>query len=200
MNNLRIFILLAVTTALIAGCGLFGGKDDEELPPAKLLKFKQTLKLKKVWSAKLGSGSELLRLALSPAGDGTRIYAASQDGVVSAFDPVNGKRLWRSQLKISLSAGPGVGRKLVVVAGRDGDVIALNAADGSELWRADVIGESLARPLVIDSGVVIYTIDGRLRVLSLFDGSESWTMEQDSPLLTLRGSSSPIARRLSARI
>ena len=72
------------------------------------------------------------------------------------------------------------------------DVIALNAADGSELWRASVVGESLARPLVIDGGVVIYTIDGRLRVLSVFDGTERWSIEQDLPLLTLRGSSSPI--------
>lgn len=192
MNSAKTFIVLAVTAALISGCGLFGGKDDEELPPSKLLKFKQTLKLKKVWSAKLGDGSELLRLALSPAGDGTRVYAASQDGVVSAYDPANGKRLWRTRLKVSLSAGPGVDGKLVVVAGRDGDVIALDAADGSEVWRAEVIGESLARPLVIDRGVVIYTIDGRLRLLSPFDGSERWTMEQEPPLLTLRGSSSPI--------
>ena len=53
-------------------------------------------------------------------------------------------------------------------------------------------GESLATPLVTESGVVIYTIDGRLRMLSLFDGSERWSMEQDQPVLTLRGSSSPI--------
>lgn len=193
MSSVRNIIVLAIATSLISGCGLFGGKDDEELPPSPLLKFKQTLNLKKVWSAKVGGGSELLRLALSPAGDGTRIYTASQDGVVSAYDPDKGKRLWSNKLKVSLSAGPGVGHNLVVVAGRDGDVIALNAVDGSELWRVTVIGESLARPLVVDSGVVIYTIDGHLRILSLFDGSERWTMEQEAPLLTLRGSSSPIA-------
>lgn len=192
MSRSRNFIALVVAATLISACGLFGGKDDEVLLPSPLLKFKQTLDIKKVWSARLGSGSELLRLALSPVGDGTRIYAASQDGVVSAFDPDSGKRLWRSALKVDLSAGPGVGGKLVVVAGRDGDVIALNVADGTELWRTQVIGESLARPLVTDDGVVIYTIDGRLRMFSIFDGSEGWSVEQDAPLLTLRGSSSPI--------
>jgi len=192
VNKVRSLLLLVLSTLLFAGCGIFGDKDEEELPPAELLKFKQTLKLKKVWSAKLGGGSELLRLALSPTGDGARIYAASQDGVVTAFDPANGKRLWQVKLEIELSAGPGTGENQVVVAGSNGDIVALNAADGSELWRVDASGESLARPLVTGSGVVIYTIDGRLQLLSLFDGSERWSMEQDSPVLTLRGSSSPI--------
>jgi len=182
---------LGLCAILLAGCSLFGDKD-EELPPTDLLKFKQTLDLKKVWSAKVGGGSELLRLALAPAGDGSRVYTASQDGVISAFDPDSGKRLWRNELKISLSAGPGVGENIVIVTGENGEIIALGAADGSELWRTDVLGESLAKPLVTDEGIVIYTIDGRLRVLSLFDGAERWSMEQHLPALTLRGLSSPI--------
>ncbi len=57
----------------IAGCSLFGGDDDEELQPTELLKFKQTLEVKHLWSTKLGDGTEFLRIALSPAGDGNRI-------------------------------------------------------------------------------------------------------------------------------
>ena len=191
MNSIRYLIPVGLTVILLAGCSIFGDKD-EELPPAELQKFKQTLDLKKVWSAKVGGGSELLRLALAPAGDGSRVYTASYDGVISAFNPDNGKRLWRNELKISLSAGPGVGENMVVVTGENGEVIAFGAADGSELWRTDVSGEALAIPLVTDEGVVIYTIDGRLRVLSLLDGTERWSMEQDLPALTLRGLSSPI--------
>jgi outer membrane protein assembly factor BamB len=191
VKSIRYLIPLGLTVILLAGCSLFGDKD-EELPPAELQKFKQTLDLKKVWSAKVGGGSELLRLGLVPAGDGARVYTASQDGVISAFNPDNGKRLWRIELKISLSAGPGVGENMVVVTTENGEVIAFGAADGGELWRVGVSGESLAKPLVTDAGVVIYTIDGRLRVLSLFDGTERWSMEQDLPALTLRGLSSPI--------
>jgi len=189
--NTRYLIPLGLCVLLLAGCSLFGDKD-EELPPAELLKFKQTLDLKKVWSAKVGGGSELLRLALAPAGDGSRVYTASQDGVISAYDPNNGKRLWRNELEISLSSGPGVGENILAVTSEDGEVIAIAAASGDELWRVSVSGESLAKPLITDEGVVIYTIDGRLRVLSLFDGIERWAMEQDQPALTLRGLSSPI--------
>jgi outer membrane protein assembly factor BamB len=53
-------------------------------------------------------------------------------------------------------------------------------------------GESLARPLIHDSSVVVQTIDGKLQVFSVFDGTEKWSIEQDTPRLTLRGTSSPV--------
>ena len=182
---------LILALASVAGCGIFGGQDDE-LPPTELLDFDTTLPVKRVWSAKLGGGSEALRLGLQPAGDGNRIYAASRDGRVSAFDAATGDRLWRSELDVVLSAGPGVGDGLVVVAGYDGDLIAMRADDGSESWRVSMNGESLSPPLVDDNAVIVYTIDGRLRVHSAFDGSERWVLEQSMPALTLRGASAPI--------
>ncbi len=188
----RRFVTWLVAALLIAGCSIFGGDDDEELQPTKLLKFEQTLDVRRLWSAKLGDGTEFLRIALSPAGDGNRIYAASYDGKVSAYDPEDGDRIWRTEVDVVLSAGPGVGEGLVVVAGYDGDLIALSAEDGAELWRTNIAGESLARPLIKEDAVVAYTIDGRLRVFSAFDGSERWTLEQSLPALTLRGSAAPI--------
>ena len=187
----RLFGLWFLAAMSIAGCGLFGD-DDEELQPTELLKFEQTLDVKRIWSNKVGDGTEFLRIALSPAGDGNRIYAASHDGKVSAYDPEDGDRIWRTEVDVVLSAGPGVGEGLIVVAGYDGDLIALSADDGSELWRTDIFGESLARPIVKDDAVVVYTIDGRIRVFSTFDGSERWALEQSLPALTLRGSASPV--------
>ena len=187
----RRILIICLTTTLVAGCGIFGDKD-EELPPQKLQAFEHTQKLKKVWSTKLGGGSESLHLGLSPQSDGNHVYAASRDGVVRAFDPASGKKIWETELDMQLSAGPGVGEGLVVVNAGDGVVFALNSADGTEVWNADVSGESLARPLVTDNGVGIYTIDGRLRMLSLFEGEERWFMQQDLPALTLRGTSTPI--------
>ena len=187
----RHFAVWLVAATSISACGLFGD-DEEELQPTELLKFKQTLEVKRVWSTKVGDGTEFLRIALSPAGDGKRIYAASYDGKISAYDPEDGDRTWRTDVDVVLSAGPGVGEGLVVVAGYDGDLIALSADDGSELWRTNISGESLARPLVNGDAVVVYTIDGRLRVFSAFDGSERWALEQSLPALTLRGSAAPI--------
>ena len=191
MKFLIRLLLLGSVAALIAGCSWFGG-DDDELPPKELLKFEATLPIKKVWSAKLGKGSEFLRVSLAPAGDGNRIYAASRDGKVSAFDPKSGKRIWRVELKLQLTAGPGVGENFVVVAAEDGDLVCLAADDGREIWRINIDGESLARPLIRDDSLVVQTIDGKLQVFSIYDGTERWVVEQVVPRLTLRGTSAPV--------
>ncbi len=182
---------IALLCTAVSGCSVFGDKD-EELPPKELADFKRTLDVRKVWSAKVGKGSELLRISLMPAGDGKRVYAASYDGKVSAFDPESGKLAWRSELDVSLSSGPGVGNGMVVVAGPDGDVVALRAEDGSEAWRTNIVGESLASPQIRNDVVVVYTINSILRALSALDGSELWSIEQSSPALTLRGSATPL--------
>ena len=191
MRFMTRLLLLGTALGVIAGCGLFGG-DDDVLPPKKLIDFKATLPVKKIWSAKLGKGSEFLRVGLSPAGDGKRIYAASRNGVVSAFNPETGKRIWRVEVDVLLSAGPGTGENYVVVAGSDGDLICLAANDGREVWRININGESLARPLIRNDSVVVQTIDGKLQVFSVFDGKKLWSIEQSAPRLTLRGTSSPV--------
>jgi len=190
--NARRLIAVGLATLCVAGCSLFGGDEEEELPPAELLDFEQTMDLQRVWKAKVGEGTEMLRLGLLPAGDGARVYTASYDGIVTAFNPDNGKQIWQTELELAITAGPGVGEGIVVVAGGDGDIVVLSSADGSEVWRATVLGETLATPLVTEEGVVIYTIDGRLRVLSRFDGEERWALQQDLPALTLRGSAAPV--------
>lgn len=192
MNNLPRLLILLLATMLLGACGIFGDKDDEDLEPKELVDFQQTLKLKKVWSAKLGGDAEFQRVALRPVGDGTHIYAAGSDGTVVALEPQQGRELWRTRLDTELSAGPGIGEGLVVVASKEGFAIALDAATGTERWRADIEGESLARPLVSGEFVIIQTIDNRLLAHSVFDGRRRWALEQSTPVLTVRGSASPV--------
>lgn len=192
MSVVRPLLPLALAATLLSACGIFGGDDDEALAPKELADFRETLPLERAWSASVGKGSEFLRLALAPAGLGDRVFAASRDGVVTAWDAASGERLWRTELDTRLSAGPGAGNDTVVVAGSDGDVVALRDEDGTVLWRTDVARETLAKPIVVDDSVVIYTIDGTLRVLSRFNGNERWSMSEQPPPLTLRGSSSPV--------
>lgn len=188
--------LRTVTTVVaafaIAGCSWFNDDDEDELVPAELLEFEQTLDVRRVWSENIGEGTEFLRIGLSPAGDGNWIYAASYDGNVVALDPDNGREIWKTSTDATLSAGPGVGSELVVVAGYDGDLIALRAEDGTEAWRRNIAGESLSRPIISGESVIVYTIDGLLRVFSTFDGSDNWVLEQSLPALTQRGSSTPV--------
>jgi len=177
---------------LLSGCGIFGNDKDKDLEPLKLEKIETTFDVRKLWSTKVGGGTELLRVGLNPAGDGNRIYAASYDGKVSAFGADKGDRVWRADLDVRISAGPGVGGGLAVVAGYDGDLVALRAEDGSEVWRTNIEAECLSKPQVAKNTVIVATIDGRLRAFSALDGTQLWSVEQSVPALTQRGNASPI--------
>lgn len=185
------FRTFALVTAvfILAACA---GEEEKALKPTELVDFESKVDVKRLWRAKIGDGAEFLLVALQPASDGNRIYAASRNGNVVALDPATGKAVWRTELDMDLSAGPGVGEGLIVVGAADGILIALNADSGAELWRANVTGESLARPVIKDDMVVTMTIDNRLRAVSAFDGAERWTVEQATPTLTMRGSASPV--------
>jgi len=185
---LRTFTLVAAVF-ILSSCA---GEEEKELEPTKLVDIETKVDVKRLWSAKIGDGAEFLLVALQPASDGNRLYAASRDGNVVALDPATGKAVWRTELEIDLSAGPGVGEGLVVVGSADGLLIALEADSGVELWRASMSGEMLARPVIKDGTVITLTIDNRLRAVSAFDGTERWTVEQATPTLTMRGSASPV--------
>ncbi len=188
MNRVVRYLLLIVAALAMSACS----KDDEiELEPAKLVDIQTTINIKKLWSAKLGESAEFLRVNLRPAGDGSRIYAASRDGKVSAFQPETGKRDWQTELGTELSAGPGVGEGLVAVGTADGLIIVLDAKTGTEQWRADLKGETLAAPVMAGDLVIVATIDSRLHALRALDGNVRWVVEQSAPLLTMRGSATP---------
>ena len=192
MNRSLQIAALLILALVLSACSWFGGKDDdEELEPLELVDIETTLNVTKLWSAKLGDDAEFLRVNLRPAGDGNRIYAASRDGNVIAFDPLSGKKIWTLELDTELSAGPGVGDGMLAVGSADGTIIALNASDGTERWRTNLGGETLSAPLIGADSVVVATVDNLLRALRASDGNERWAIEQSTPILTMRGSASP---------
>lgn len=191
MNKFWQITGLVVAAMLLTSCGMFSDKD-EDLEPKELSKLQNSLNVKRLWSTKLGGAAEYLMVGLRPATDGNNIFAASQDGKVSALAPANGKPVWKTDLEVELSAGPGVGEGVVVLATKDGHVIALDAKTGAERWRRYIGGETLAQPLVKGEYVVVQSIDNRLQALSLFDGKQRWELEQTMPALTMRGASSPL--------
>ena len=190
MNAPRIPLLAGLL--LLAGCSLFGSKEEDAEPPTELAEFETTLKVNRAWDAKVGSGSERLRLGLIVATDGTNVFAASRKGKVMAFEADGGKRVWSMDTDLPLSAGPGIGGGLLAVGSSDGDVVLLDALDGSERWRINLGGELLATPVITGDRMIVRTVDGTTRALTLADGSEIWVVEHDVPRLTLRGNASPI--------
>lgn len=191
---MRLLLPLGLAALLIAaGCS----KDKDVEPPATLVKFPQTLPVKRLWSEGVGGGKKqlVLRLGLGPTVDNGIVFAASHKGEVLAASLETGRHIWVKNLKIPLSAGPGAGRGLVVVGSSKGAVVALDATTGREMWRARLNSELLSAPAISEKVIVIRSVDGRLHGLDINGGKELWSVEQQVPRLSLRGTATPIVAK-----
>ena len=144
MRLLLVLGLAALLTA--AGCS----KDKDVEPPAALVKFPETLPVKKLWGEGVGGGKKqrVLRLGLGPTIDNGVVFAASHKGEVLAVSLDSGRRIWTKNLKMPLSAGPSAGAGIVVVGSSKGALLALDGASGRELWRSRVNSELLSAPAI----------------------------------------------------
>ncbi len=182
-------VVLAALTVLVAGCASKEKKSEE---PAELVKFQGTASVQRVWKASAGEGAPKLRLGLSLAVSDDAVYAANHDGVVTAFNKANGRRLWSTATKLPLTGGPGVGDGLVVAGASHGRLVALDAATGAIKWNSYINSEVLSAPVIARGFVVLRTVDGRVAAFSASDGSALWSAEQQVPRLSLRGTSRPL--------
>ncbi len=191
-------LFVSFVSALLAGCGSMAdptswfGDDVTRVEPNELVSFEEELDVQTLWKLDIGSGMGDKRLKLAPRFDKGRVFVADRDGLVQAIDANTGNRIWSVETDLPLSGGPGSGDELVVVGTSDGEVIALNQDNGTELWRARVSSEILSVPAAAMGVVVVHTIDGKLFGLNATDGKQLWLYSREVPVLTLRGSSSPV--------
>ncbi len=190
------FLLLCCFTLLTSGCttlkNWFSVADEEANQPAKLESISSEIKIRKLWSVGVGAGQGGSYNHLRPVIAGDIIYVAGNDGLVLALNKTTGKRQWKQKFELSFSGAVGVGEGLLLLGSSDGDVVALSAADGVELWRTEVRGEVMAPPQTNGKIVVVQSYDGKLRGLDAADGRELWVYDSNLPVLTLRGTSTPI--------
>ena len=195
MKLTRTLVALAVLVGL-SGCETIGEWFDDEdydpTAPVELTDINETVVLDKRWSRSVGNGQGDGLYRLNPLlADGV-IYAVSEEGELAAFDADSGKLRWESELEIPISGGVGKYRDSLLLGGADGLVMRLSAEDGSEIWRQPVTGEVLAAPQSNGQVVVAQAYDGKLVAFDYETGEKLWTFSNDVPVLTLRGTSTPI--------
>lgn len=186
MNKSIALLLLA---ALLGACS---SNDDIDLEPLPLVDFDESAKLKTLWHKGVGAGQDARYTRLVPSINGDAIYAAGIEGKVAAFDRMTGKSRWSVDLEEEISGGTGVGFGLVLVGTYKGEVIALDEATGSELWRSQLSSEVLAPPQSNGTVVAVQTLDGKLFGLSAETGERLWKYDNAVPVLTLRGTGTPL--------
>ena len=188
--------LLILSFVLTTGCSTITGwfSDDEFDPrePVELEKIAEQVKLKSRWSRGVGDGQGEGLLKINPVLVGDSLYAASAEGRVISVDPESGRVRWKQDLELALSGGLGHHGNSIFVGASEGLVIRLDADAGAEIWRAPVSGEVLSAPQGNGRYVVAQTYDGKLMGFDYENGEVRWTYTSDVPVLTLRGTGTPM--------
>jgi len=184
------FIAVLLCAFFITACG----DSDNSEPPAELIDFKQTLKVKELWSVDTGNGIEQLFVKLFPLLLNDRIVVTDRNGTVSAYNINTGKRLWETELNTVISGGVGGDENNLVVTSRNGHVFLLDSKGGL-IWQVDASSEVLMPAQIAGNLIIIRSVDGLISALNIDDGSEVWTFKRDVPALSLRGNSSPIIKQ-----
>lgn len=194
----RAWALIVVMLALpaLSGCETITGWFEEEeydpTAPVELRDIQQQIKFSKRWSKSIGDGQGDGLYKITPVLVGDLLYVASADGDVFALNAGTGKVQWKTNLDLPLSGGVGFHAGSLFVGAANGLVLRLDAANGSELWRASVSGEVLSAPQGNGDLVVAQTYDGKLIAFDYETGERRWAHLSDVPVLTLRGTSTPI--------
>ncbi len=193
---------------LAVGLGACSSSDDEDPRDivAELIEFEAKFEPNAIWDASVGYGVENHFSRIKPAIAYNKVFAASRDGDVIAFDKVTGKEIWQADLSdidgergffdsrqsAQLAGGLTTGMNKVFIGSENGNVYALGSETGELVWQGKVKGEIINSP-AIDSGIlVVNSASGVLQAFNATTGKELWKVEQDVPALTLRGLSSPV--------
>lgn len=169
----------------------FGG-DDEVRVPKELVDVPREVTMVREWSASVGNGQGKNFTRLTPTFDGGVVYAASENGNVTAIAADSGREVWSTRLRSVLTGGVGASNGLVMLGTEEAEIVALDQFSGEERWRQMVSSEVLSAPQSNGDVVVAQTVDDKLVALNAADGANRWIYEATLPALTLRGTSKPI--------
>lgn len=187
-----------VASVLLAGCS----SEQDTIVMSPLPEVTSQFSPETVWDNSVGDGIGKYYSHLSPAWEGSSVYAADRNGLVKALDADSGVEIWSvnlaektgflsANIPAMLSGGLTVSGEHVYVGTERGTLIALNANDGEIAWTANAGGEVLSRPEVSDGLVLVHTGNGLLQAFDTASGEQRWSLNLDTPSLSVRGESAP---------
>ncbi|HCU0877606.1 TPA: outer membrane protein assembly factor BamB [Morganella morganii] len=187
-----------VASVLLAGCS----SEQDTIVMSPLPEVTSQFTPETVWDESVGDGIGKYYSHLSPAWEGSSVYAADRNGLVKALDADSGVEIWSvnlaektgflsANIPAMLSGGLTVSGEHVYVGTERGTLIALNANDGEIAWTANAGGEVLSRPEVSDGLVLVHTGNGLLQAFDTASGEQRWSLNLDTPSLSVRGESAP---------
>ena len=188
-------LILLCSIFIISSCSSMDGlrfwKSDEIDPdePKELVAFSNQKNIVIEWKNSFKGENEIGNFL--PDFSAQNLFFSDASGNVSSINASTGDRNWSIELNF-LASGTSAGFGLVVVSDIDGNVIAVDQNDGSKLWSTNVKGEVLSKVAIDAKVVVVKTGSGELLGLDRENGEILWSYRSKLPLLTVRGSSSPV--------
>ncbi len=157
-------------------------------------------KLKRVWATSIGAGSTgNIPLTTQPIIVKDVIYALDTKSRLSAFNALNGKKIWKIDIKKKgegdnvIGGGLSFAHDTIYATNGYDEVLAIAPQAGEIKWRKALPAPSRAAPTVIGGRVFISTINSRLVTLSAQNGASLWEYTGISEMAGLLGAASPAA-------
>jgi len=190
-RNLIVLCSILIISSCSSMDGLRFWKSDEIDPdePKELVAFSNQKNIVIEWKNSFKGENEIGNFL--PDFSAQNLFFSDASGNVSSINASTGDRNWSIELNF-LASGTSAGFGLVVVSDIDGNVIAVDQNDGSKLWSTNVKGEVLSKVAIDAKVVVVKTGSGELLGLDKENGEILWSYRSKLPLLTVRGSSSPV--------
>lgn len=178
--------------AILAGLAACSSSPSPILPPAPLPDIDRKLLVKRLWDKQVGSGASDKFLRLRPAVNENTGYAIDHQGRLFAWTLASGKNVWQKSYNVPVSSALTLHKGRIYFGTSTGKVYAIDAKQGRILWVAAVSSEVLAAPTVAGKTVIVQSVDGSLHALNRKSGTKRWRHSRQMPVLSLRGTSSPI--------
>ena len=145
-----------------------------------------------VWSERIGDGTAGLIVRVEHQVVGDMLYMASVDGEIAAIDLPSGAVRWNVNSKERIMSGVVVGPRNLYVGNESGYLVAFDRETGQERWSLSLLSELLSPVAIAPGRVIVRTVDGKISAVNSENGEKLWNYEREVPVLTLRGTGTPI--------
>lgn len=181
-----IFSILLVF--MLSACSSSKVNQPKELDP----EFKDRVLVERAWKKSIGEGDIGLQLELSSVYYDGLIYSIDGEGYHTVLDPESGRIIRDADLNIKVSGGLSGDNQHLYLTTFEGELIAIKRETAKVVWRARLSSEAISKPASNGNLVAVQTVDGKLFVYGVADGRLRWRYDSIGPLLSLRGTPSPI--------
>ena len=184
-----LFFFLITSCSTISSMKFWENAEVDIDEPMPLVAINNSENISENWKIKFSGTNDLGNFIPSFSAD--KLFFSDETGSINSYEASSGNLLWTIQ-ESELSSGTASGFGVVVVSDKLGNVISYDQNDGSKLWSKNVKAGVLSQAAIDASVVIVKTSAGELIALDKNSGEIVWSYRSQLPLLTVRGSSSPV--------